>query len=496
MSRTKVIVIGAGAGGLAAAAHLARHGLQVMVVEKNEQAGGRCGRIIRDGHQFDVGPTLFVMPRLYEQEFAALGESMHELLDLSRVDPTYHLVFDDGQSLALTSNPEHMHSQLEALEPGSYKRLLRYLDEGGRHYGLAMERIVRRDFRSLTEFLTPSNMLTFLRLHALTPHYAHMRAFFGEPRLKAAFTFQDMYMGLSPFQAPATFSMLQFTESAHGVWFPRRGMYAVVEALQALAQRSGTEFLFNSPVQRILVQGSRALGVALADGRVLHADLVLANADLPYVYRELLPPDGSARRFDRLQYSCSTISFLWGVNRTYDQIPPHTLFLTDHYRRNFEAIQRDHTLAEGPSVYVHAPARLDPSMAPLRQDTLIGIVPIGHLSEASNQDWEGLTTRARQTVLSRLAGLGVRDLQAHLKFEIVLTPVDWQRRLNLVRGATHGVAHTLLQMGYFRPHNRHARYRNLYFAGASTHPGTGLPSALVSGRLAAERILDDLRLGR
>ncbi len=494
MSHAKVIVIGAGAGGLTAAAHLARRGLRVMVVEKNEQAGGRCGRLARDGHQFDIGPTLFVMPRLYEQEFAALGESMHDLLDLSRVDPTYHLIFDDGQSLVLTSDRERMRSQLEVLEPGSYKGLLRYLEEGGRHYDLAMERIVRRDFRSMAEFLTPSNMLTFLRLHALTPHYGHMRAFFDEPRLRAAFTFQDMYMGLSPFQAPATFSMLQFTEIAHGVWFPRRGMYAVVEALQALAQRSGAEFLFRAPVEQILTRDSRAYGVALADGRVLDADVILANADLPYVYRELLPPDGSARRLDRLQYSCSTISFLWGVDRTYSQIPPHTLFLANGYRRNFEAIQRDHTLAEEPSVYVHAPARLDPSMAPPEQDTLVGIVPVGHLSGDSDQDWEGLKIRARQAVLSRLAGLGVCDLEAHLKFEIVFTPEDWQRHLNLVRGATHGLAHTLLQMGYFRPHNRHARYHNLYFAGASTHPGTGLPTALVSGRLAAERILDDLQL--
>jgi phytoene desaturase len=492
VSPAKVIIVGAGAGGLMAAAHLARRGLRVSVVEKNEQAGGRCGRLERDGHQFDVGPTLFVMPRLYEQEFAALGESMHDLLDLRRVDPTYHLMFDDGQSLVLTSDREHLRSQLEALEPGSYQGLLRYLNEGGRHYDLAMKRIVRRDFRSMAQFLTPSNVLAFLRLHPLTSHYRHMRAFFDEPRLKAAFTFQDMYMGLSPFQAPATFSMLQFTEVAHGVWFPRRGMYAVVEALQDLAERLGAEFLFGVPVERVLIGDTSARGVALADGRVLEADIVLANADLPYVYRELLPPDGSAARLDRLQYSCSTINFLWGVDRTYAQIPAHTLFLSDRYRRNFEAIQRDHTLAEEPSVYIHAPARLDPSLAPPGQDTLIGIVPVGHLSRDSNQDWDALKARARRAVLARLAGLGVHDLEAHLKFEIVFTPVDWQHRFNLVRGATHGLAHTLLQMGYFRPHNRHARYRNLYFAGASTHPGTGLPTALVSGRLAAERILDDL----
>jgi phytoene desaturase len=492
MGRSRAIVIGAGAGGLTAAAHLARRGFQVTVVEKNELPGGRCARVVRDAHHFDVGPTLFVMPNLYEQEFAALGESMHDLLDLHRVDPTYHLFFGDGQQLVLTSDFERMRAQLEAIEPGSFEAFLRYLDEGRQHYDLAMDRLVRRNFRSLAEFLTPSNILTFLRLRALTKHYGHMRAFFDEPRLKAAFTFQDMYMGLSPFEAPATFSMLQFTEFGHGVWFPRGGMYAVVEAMKGLAERWGAEFLFSAPVERILTRDSRVGGVALADGRRLEADVVVANADLPYVYRELLPPDGSAERLERRQFSCSTINFLWGLDRPYPQIPPHALFLSDAYRRNFEAIQRDHTLAEDPSVYFHAPARLDPSLAPPGQETLIGIVPVGHLSEDSSQDWEALKAQARRILLSRLAELGVTDLDAHLKFEICFTPLDWRSRFNLVKGATHGLAHTLLQMGYFRPHNRHARLRNLYFAGASTHPGTGLPTALVSGRLAAERILDDL----
>jgi phytoene desaturase len=492
MGRTRAIVIGGGAGGLAAAAHLARKGLRVTLVEKNGQPGGRCSRLERDGHHFDTGPTLFVMPRLYEQEFAALGESMHDVLDLHRVDPTYHLVFDDGQRLVLTSEPQRMRAQMESLEPGSFEALQRYLGEGQRHYDLAMSRLVRRNFRALGEFLTPSNILVFLQLRALSPHYSHMRAYFDDPRLKAAFTFQDMYMGLSPFDAPATFSMLQFTELADGVWFPRGGMYAIIQALVGIAERQGVELAFESPVERIVTSDSRASGVVLADGRTLKADVIVANADLPYVYQELLPADGTAERLDRRHFSCSTINFLWAVDRPYPEIPPHLLFLCDDYRRNFEAIQRERTLAENPSVYLHAPARLDPSLAPPGQDTLIGIVPVGHLAEDGSQDWETLKGRARQALLRRLAAIGVTDLEAHLKFEVTFTPLDWHHRFNLVKGATHGLAHTLLQMGYFRPHNRHARYRNLYFAGASTHPGTGLPSAIVSGRLAAERILEDM----
>jgi phytoene desaturase len=491
MTRKHVLIVGAGAGGLTAAAHLAGRGLDVTVVEKNEQAGGRCGRLRRDGHHFDIGPTLFVMPRLYEQEFAALGERLGDHLALQRVDPTYHLIFDDGRRLELTADRARMQQQLEAIEPGSHAALGRYLEEGRRHYDLAMPNLVRRNFRSLGEFLSPAMIPLYLRLKAVTPHYAHMRRYFDDPRLRAAFTFQDMYMGLSPFVAPATFSLMQYTELADGVWYPMGGMAAVAGSLRTLAERRGAQLILGTSVDRILTHNSHVAGVCLEDGRVLEADAIIANADLPYVYRELLPADGAANRLGRLRYSCSTINFLWGLDRAYPQIPPHALFLVDAYRENFEAIQNGATLAEQPSVYFHAPARLDPAMAPPGQDTLIGIVPVGHIKEAADQDWEGLRERARNVLLAKLTVLGAGDLEAHIKFEIALTPPFWRSRFNLVRGATHGLAHTLLQMGYFRPRNRHARYRNLYFAGASTHPGTGLPTALVSGRLAAERVLED-----
>jgi phytoene desaturase len=233
----------------------------------------------------------------------------------------------------------------------------------------------------------------------------------------------------------------------------------------------------------------------LADGTRLKADVVLANADLTYVYQALLPESRLAERLERKRYSCSTISFLWGLDRVFEQLAAHTLFLCDDYRESFDAIVRRNSLAEDPSVYLHAPARLDPSMAPQGEDTLIGIVPVGHLDETGWQDWDDLKRRARSALLRRMATLGIRDLDQHVKFEICFGPADWQRRFNLVKGATHGLAHTLIQMGYLRPHNRHARYRNLYFAGASTHPGTGLPTAIVSGRLAAERVLEDYASG-
>ena len=492
MKSNSVIVIGAGIGGIVAATHLARHGIKVIVLEKNSRPGGRCDRFSRDGHHFDAGPTLLIMPLLYQAEFAALGTSMREMLDLQRVDPTYHLIFDDGSKLALTSDMSSMQKQLEAFEPGSFAGLLRYMNEGHRHYHVGIEKLVNRDFRKASEFFRLENLPLLYQLKPLVNHYANMSAYFDDPRLKAAFTFQDVYMGLSPFEAPATFSMMPYTELVHGVWYPKGGMYSVVEALMELARRAGVEFEFNTSVARIEVNGGQARGVVLSDGRTLKSDTVLANADLPYVYKDLLPADGRAEQLERKRFSCSVVSFFWGVDKKYEQLPAHTLFLADDYRENFNSIIRDLDLPANPCLYIHAPARLDPAMAPQGQDTVIAIVPVGHMSENGEQDWAEIRDRAREQVFRRLATLGITDLEEHLKFEVNYTPLSWRKRYNLMKGSTHGLCHNLTQLGYFRPSNRHSHYHNLYFVGASTHPGTGMPTAMVSGRLAAERIMDDM----
>jgi phytoene desaturase (3,4-didehydrolycopene-forming) len=492
VSSRSVLVIGAGVAGIAAATHLARAGMRVTVLEKDHLPGGRCGRFVRDGHRFDTGPTLFVMPLLYEAEFAALGTSIAEQLELRAVDPTYRLVFDDRSELSLTSDLERLQGQLEAIEPGSFTGLERYLRDGARHYRVVAEKMVDREFRWPTDYLRLGALGQLFRGNLLANHYRTMSAYFATPRLKSAFTFQDLYVGLSPFDAPAILSLLSYTELAHGVWYPVGGMYSVVEALVGLARDAGVQFAFGSPVDRIDAAGNKVLGARLSGGSLLKADIVLANADLAYVYERLLPPDGKASNLLRKKFSCSSISFHWGLDKSYAALSPHTLFLADDYRENFESIVRDHTLPANPTVYIHAPARLDVTAAPPGRDTVTAIVPVGHLRSDGPDDWSERRDRAREHVFRRLRALGIADVRDHITFEEAYTPPTWAERHNLAKGATHGLAHSLTQMGWFRPRNRHHRYRNLYFAGASTHPGTGIPTAMASGRLAARRIVADL----
>jgi phytoene desaturase len=489
--KKKVLIIGAGIGGIATAARLSRSGFQVTVVEKNEIPGGRCGRMTVRGHRFDTGATLFLMPELYAETYAALGERMEEQLDLQRIDPTYHLYFQDNSQLNLTSDLREMLAQLEAIEPGSFEGMLRYLAEGRRHYQLSLPSVINRDFRSLAEFINPGMMRLFFRLKSLTRHIPYASRFFKTSRLQMAFTFQDMYMGLSPYEAPATYSLMQSTELSDGLYYPLGGMYRVAESLTAIAEKLGVRFLYNTPVKKILVEAGGATGVELSDGERLSADILVANADLGYVYRQLLPNDGEAARIDRMEYGCSTAMFYWGLDKQYPQLGAHTLFFSGDYRRGFEELFKGAGMPVEPNFYIHAPARLDPSAAPAGGETLYAAVPVAHISNTKPQDWTGIQARARAFMLERLAQVGMGDLESHIQVEEGFLPPDWEQRYNLTLGSAHGLSHKLTQMAWFRPHNRHKRYRNLYFVGASTHPGTGVPTVLVSARLTARRILDD-----
>jgi phytoene desaturase len=493
MKEPKVIVIGAGIGGITAAIHLVKRGCQVTVYEKNDQPGGRVDFAHREGHTFDTGPTLLVMPLLYEAEFQALGSSLFESLDLVRVDPTYQLVFDDGSQLALTSDLKALEAQLERVEPGSGVGLLRYLEEGYRHYHYGVPGFVHQDFRTLFDFIHPRIIPLVFQVKPFTKHYHNMARYFTNPRLKSAFTFQDVYMGLSPFDGPATFSLMPYSELAHGVYYPKGGMYTIVKVLMKLAREAGVDFIFDEEVSEIHTSGNLALGMSSVEYKNLQADIILANADLTYVIQKLLPDGNLARRMDRKRYSCSTFSFFWGLDKVYPELTgPHTLFLADDYKENFYSIIDQLTLPENPCLYIHAPTRVDPAMAPEGQDTIVGIAPVGHMSGKGDQDWIELRDKARQAIFKRLELLGIDDFEDHIKFETSFTPQSWKARYNLAKGATHGLCHNILQLGGFRPDFQHPRYKNLYFTGASTRPGTGLPTAMVSGRMAANRICEDL----
>jgi phytoene desaturase len=284
--------------------------------------------------------------------------------------------------------------------------------------------------------------------------------------------------------------MVPAAELTEGSFFPKGGMFTIVEKLVSAALASGVSFHYNKPVKKIKVNGERAESILMDDGSEIKADIILANADLPYVYRELLPDKRKSKRLDRKKYSCSAICYHWGLDKTYPQLGHHSVFLSDDFREGLDRIFKDKSVSDHPSFYVHAPTRTDKTAAPKDQDTLSFVVGAGHVDKKKKQDWDELKKRTRIAIIQRLNQLGIKDIEEHIKFEICYTPENWESACNISRGSVFGsLAHNLLQMGYFRPHNQHNRYKNLYFVGGSTHPGNGIPNILLSAKLTAERIL-------
>ena len=487
---SKALIIGAGIGGIATAIYLVKNGFDVTIYEKNSVPGGRCGQVIHDGHRFDLGATMLLMPGVYREIFQTLGLDYEKVLEPEPLKDLYSLWFDDGKKLAFTTDMKRMEMQLETIEKGSFKNSQKYISEGKKFYKLANENLIGRNFYNFFQFATLKNILTLMKLKVYLTHQQYIQKFFRNPHLQMAFTFQNIYVGQSPFDAPAFFSMIPAIELEEGSFFPKGGIYSVVKVLRSEAERCGVKFRFDKEVTSIRTEGNIAKGLKVAGGELAEADIVVANADLPYVYSELLPDKRSAKKFERMKYSCSAMVFHWGLDKIYPMLDHHNVFLSDTFRTGLRVIFRDKRADPAPSFYVHAPSRSDASAAPEGRDTLSIIVGIGHLDETKGQDWKAFRKITRDAVIKRLVEAGLTDIEKHIQHELCYNPGTWESVYHVARGSVFGsLSHSLLQMGYFRPHNRHSKYKNLYFTGGSTHPGNGIPLVLLSARLTAERIL-------
>lgn len=484
-------IIGAGIGGITTAVYLARNGYKVNVYEKNSSPGGRCGQLIRDGHRFDLGATMLIMPGIYREIFKSLGIPLFENTDIKPLEDLYKIYFDNDEVITFSHDEKIMESQLEKIEPGSFAKSQKYVSAGYEIFQVGINKLIARNFDNVFQFANFRNIGMLIKLKTYISNYRYVKKFFRNTHLRMAYTFQNIYVGQSPFDSPALFSMVPAAELTEGSFFPKGGMFTIVEKLLHGAISSGVQFHYNAPVKGIRVNGEKAESIVFDNLPEIKADIIVANADLPYVYRSLLPEKVKSKRLDNLKYSCSAICYHWGLDKTYPQLGHHSVFLSEDFREGLNAIFINKSVSKTPSFYVHAPVGTDPSAAPENQNTLSVVVGAGHVDKMKKQDWEEMKNTTRTAVIQRLKQLGLEDIEQHIKFEICYTPENWEKACNISRGSVFGsLAHSLLQMGYFRPHNQHSRYKNLYFVGGSTHPGNGIPNILISAKLTAERILN------
>ena len=487
----RVVVIGAGPGGLATAMLLARAGMRVTVLEKQATPGGRTSAIRGDGFSFDLGPTFFLYPRVLAEIYNAVGRDLWAEVPMKRLDPQYRLVFGGGGEILATPDVAKMERAIAAVSPSDAPQFRRFLADNREKLErfrpcfespyLGWRDVVTRSMLELLPILRPWQSLD-----------DDLRRYFADPRVRLAFSFQSKYLGMSPFRCPSLFSILSFLEYDSGVFHPIGGCSAVTDNMARVARSLGVEIRLGERVEQIGFDGRRATGVRTA--RVFEAaDAVVLNADFSRAMTRLVPNELRRRwtneKIAKKKFSCSTFMLYLGLEGRYDNVSHHTIFMASDYQRNLDDIERRHVLSADPSFYVQNASVTDPTLAPHGMSTLYMLVPVTH--RHPNVDWSQERERYRALALRQLRKIGMERVEERIRFERIVTPDDWDQQHEIYRGATFNLAHTFSQMLHLRPRNRFEDLERVYLVGGGTHPGSGLPVIFESARISSRLLLED-----
>jgi phytoene desaturase len=485
----RVVVIGAGLGGMSAALHLRGAGHDVLVLERGDRPGGRCGQLEMGGYRFDTGPTVMTMPGLLAEPFRAAGLDMDDFVRLAPVDPMYRACYDDGSTLRVWHGRERMTAEIrEVCGAREAAQFGRFCDWLAQLYELEMPHYIDANFDSPIDLVKPLRAgLALVRHGGFRKLGKVVASYFDDPRLQKIFSFQSMYAGLAPYEALAVYCVITYMDSVEGVFFPTSGgMHGIAEGMANGIAKAGGEIRYGTGVRRILREsGSRGkvLGVELDTGERINADAVVVNPDLPVAYRELLGGVDAPRVARRGKYSPSCALWHVGVRG----LPPpeaahHNIHFGADWDGAFTALIKDGTLMPDPSILVTLHSKDDPTAAPDGCSTLYVLEPTPSLDGAV--DWTRERARMRDSLAERVAALGY---PSDIEVEQFVDPLDWEAQ-GMERGTPFGLAHTFFQTGPFRPNNVDNRVPGLVFTGSSTLPGVGVPMVLVSGKLAAQRV--------
>ena len=492
MTAKRVVIVGAGPGGLATAMQLAKAGCQVTVLERRNHVGGRTSAIEVDGYRFDCGPTFFLYPRVLSEIFQSVGRELMVEVPMKRLDPQYRLTFGGGGKLDCSPNMDEMDRQIADFAPADVGALRRYMDDNR----VKLEKfrpILESPFGSAFSLMRPSLMAAAKHLHPFRSLGKELERYFSDPRLVIAFAFQSKYLGMSPFQCPSLFSILAFLEYEHGVWHPMKGCSHVSERMAEIAESMGVEFRLGESVESVEMNGRKMTALVTDQGRY-EGDAFVVNADFANWITKTVPNAKRKRWSDesvaKKRFSCSTYMLYLGVEGRYDDLPHHNIHISKDYEQNLIEIEKSHVLSKDPSFYVQNASVTDDSLAPQGNSALYVLVPVTHRHE--NVDWSVEADGFRDLVLDRLSAIGLSDIRDRIQVELRITPDDWEKDYAIYRGATFNLAHNLGQMLHRRPRNRFEEIDGVYLVGGGTHPGSGLPVIYESSRISSRLLLNDL----
>jgi phytoene desaturase len=484
---SRVAVIGSGFAGLSAACFLARAGFEVTVFEKNDTPGGRAREFKAAGFTFDMGPSWYWMPDVFEKFFAEFGKKPSDYYALERLDPSYRVVYAKDDVLDIPAGVEPFCHLFDQLEPGSSKHLLRFLEEGKFKYEIGMHDLVHQPGLSIRELLRVDLLKSTLKLHVFQSMSGYIKKFFREKRLVQLLEFPVLFLGAAPENIPALYSLMNYADIALGTWYPRGGMYKIIEGMTTLARSLGVRFEFNSAVQQLPVQGRTVTGVVV-NGELRPYDYVVAGADYHHVEQDLLP--ASHRKYTEAYWqkrvlapSC-LVHFL-GINKKLTGLLHHTLFFDKDFGQHAREIYDVPQWPSAPQFYISCPSKTDATTAPEGCENIFILIPVA----PGLEDTEEIRERYLGMALTRLEELTGQSIREHIIYTRSYAHQDFMQDYNAFKGNAYGLANTLWQTANLKPSMINKKVSNLFYTGQLTVPGPGVPPALISGQVAARELI-------
>lgn len=489
MSAKKVIVIGSGFAGLSAATTLADRGYQVTLLEKNDSPGGRARVFEAEGFKFDMGPSWYWMPDVFEAYFNRFGKKTSDYYELVRLSPGYTIVFDQNDRMVVPADMTELEALFDQYEAGAGLRLRKFLEQAAYKYEVGINNLVYKPSRSITEFISPKLLIDMLRMDVFQSMSKHVRKFFSHPQLIKLIEFPVLFLGATPQNTPALYSLMNYADLALGTWYPQGGMFEIVKAFVSLAEEKGVKIIYNAEVTAVDAQGRMVTAVQSTAG-TFEADIVVAGADYHHIDQKVLKPEHrnySPDYWKKRTMAPSSLLFYIGLNKRLDGLTHHTLFFDEEFDQHAHDIYTDPKWPSKPLFYVSLSSKTDSSVAPEGCENVVILIPVA----PDLEDTEAIREKYYELIMERferLIGQSVRDAVVYKRS---YAHSDFKADYHAYRGNAYGLANTLLQTAIFKPQLKNKKLDNFYFTGQLTVPGPGVPPTIISGQVISEEIFKE-----